>query len=302
MLPRGLSRAMTRAASAGALALLFSRGAKASDTDFSAPDSPLGTSAAALSVLDVRAESGLLGRSFRYTDPLADHSPDLSGRRPPDSVAPATPLLRLRLESYPAAAFTRAWPASLGLHVDVAGTLPTNVRGGLGAPAQGTQSQGHLLLGGQVRIRWAALEFVPRVAWGLHGSYLRMSDGSEGPFPDVTYSFLEFGLRLRAKLDVLTLEGQMALRPGLSAGEVGSAAWFPNTTYLGMATGGAVGWNFHRTLALRVGVDVVQYGLAFDPDVGLPAERVVGGATDQSVSATLGLEWRLPSPAPARSR
>ena|GEM_PF-2480420 len=248
-------------------------------------------------VLDVRAESGLLGRSFRYTDPLADHRPDLSGQRPADNVSPATPLVRLRLEAYPLAAFTRTWPASLGLHVDLSGGLPTHLRGGPGQSAVGTQSQGQLVLGAQARIAARALELVPRIAWGLHGSYVRMNDGSAAPLPDVTYSFLEVGLGLRGRVETLTLEGQLALRPGLSAGGVASAEWFPNATYFGLVTGAAVGWTFHPALSLRFGVDIVQYGLTFNPDVGLPPERVVGGATDQSVAATLGLEWRLFSPA-----
>jgi hypothetical protein len=208
-------------------------------------------------------------------------------------------MLRLRVESYPLAALSRAWPASLGLHVDVSGALPTSVRGGPEQAAVGAQSQGQLLLGGQARIPWAALEFVPHAAWGLHGSYLRLDDGTAAPLPDVTYSFLEFGLRLRGRVEALSLEGHLAFRQGLSAGEIASAEWFPNTTYFGMASGAAVAWNFHRVLALRVGVDFIQYGLTFNPDQGRPPERVVGGATDRSVSATLGLEWRLPSPAPA---
>jgi hypothetical protein len=248
-------------------------------------------------VLDVRAESGVLGRSFRYTDPLADHRADLSGQRPADNVSPGTPVLRLRVESYPLAPFTQAWPASLGLHVDASGGLPTSVRGGPGQATIGTQSQGQLAIGAQMRIRAAALEIVPRVAWGLHGAYVRMTDGSAAPLPDVTYSFLEFGLGLRGRVEMLTIEGQFGLRPGLSAGEVASAEWFPNATYLGLVTGAAVGWTFHPALALRLGVEFIQYGLTFNPEVGLSPERVVGGATDQSVAATLGLEWRLASPA-----
>jgi hypothetical protein len=277
-----------------ALLLLVANAARAEDDGFAATNVPADAVASAPIVLGVRAETGVLGRSLRYTDPL------LRGQRPADNVSPATPMLRLRLESYPLAALSRAWPASLGLHVDVSGALPTDLRGGSEQSSVGTQSQGQLLLGAQGRIRWAALEFTPHAAWGLHGSYLRLDDGTEAPLPDVTYSFLEFGLRLRGRVEALTLEAQLAFRQGLSAGEIASAEWFPNTTYLGVASGVAVAWNVHHALALRVGVDFIQYGLTFNPDPGRPPERVVGGATDRSVSATLGLEWRLPSPAPSK--
>jgi len=256
--------------------------------------------AAEPSVLELNAEVGVLGRAFRYTDPLSDYDPDLSGQRPADNVTPTTPLFRLRVESFPLAALTRAWPAHLGLHADMAGALPTNVRSGPGASVQGSQSQGHLLLGAQGLIPVASLELTPRASFGLHGWYLAQSDGSARPFPNVTYQFLEFGLNARAPVDALSIEGDLAVRAGLSAGEIESAEWFPNTSFYGMVAGVSVGWALHRTLALRLHLEFVQYGLTFNPEVGRPPDRVVGGATDQSVSACLGLEWRLPSPLDAR--
>ena len=180
------------------------------------------------------------------------------------------------------------------------GALPTNVRGAPNEPARGKQSQGQLLLGGQAQIHVAALEIVPRVAWGLHGWYLRLDDGSAPPFPDVTYSFLELGLRLRGSIDALTFEGDLGFRPGLSAGQIQNDAWFPRATFWGMTTGASAGWTFHQALTLRLHVEFVQYGLTLNPEVGRPPELVAGGATDQSVMTTLGLEWRLGSPAPAR--
>jgi hypothetical protein len=239
-------------------------------------------------------EAGVLGRAFRYTDPLSDHRPDLAGQRPVDNVSPATPALRLRVESFPLAPLSGSWLGHLGLHADVQGGLPTSVRGGPNQPVLGQQSQGQLLLGGQGRIPVLALELLPRIAWGLHGWYLSPSDGTEGPFPNLTYEFLEVGLRVRGVVDALSLEGDFGWRAGLSAGEVASPSWFPNTSFAGMTTGVAAGWAFHPGLELRVHLEFIQYGLSFSPDVGSPPERVVGGATDQSVLATLGIGWRLP--------
>jgi len=251
-------------------------------------------------VLDVRAESGLLGRSFRYTDPIADHRPDLAARRPPDNVVPAAATFRLRLESYPLAALTRAWPALIGLHLDLSGSLPTSVRGGPGEPTLGSQTLGQAQVGAQVRLDWGRIELVPRAAWGLHGSYLHWTDPAAPLFPDVTYSYLEFGARLRAHLDGLTLEGRLGVRPLLSLGAVASPQWFPRATGIGMVAGASAGWAFHPSLSLLVNLDFTQYGLAFHPDPTAPPERYVGGANDQSVAVTLGLCWRLPSPARAR--
>jgi len=255
------------------------------------------TPAPKLRALEARLEAGVVGRAFHYTDLLADERVDLANRRPADNVSPATPMLRLRVESFPLAALTRAWPARLGLHVDISGGLPTNVRAAPDEPSQGSQTQGQLLLGGQAQFHWAALEIVPRVAWGLHGWYLALDDGSTPPFPDLTYSFLELGVRLRGTVETLSLEGDLGVRPGLSAGGIESAEWFPNTTFYGVTTGASAGWNFHPAWALRLRVEFVQYGLTLNPEVGRPAERVAGGATDRSVSTSLGLEWRLGSAA-----
>jgi hypothetical protein len=251
-------------------------------------------------VLDVRAESGMLGHSFRYTDPIADHLPDLAAQRPPDNVVPAASTFRLRLESYPLAALTRAWPALIGLHLDLSGSLPTSVRGGPGEALLGSQTQGQAQVGAQVRLDWGTIELLPRAAWGLHGSYLDWTDPAAAPFPDVTYSYLEFGGRLRARVDQLTLEGRLGVRPLLSLGAVGGPAWFPGATGIGMVAGASAGWAFHPSLSLLVNLDFTQYGLSFHPDLGAPPERFVGGANDQFVAVTLGLCWRLPSPARAR--
>lgn len=250
--------------------------------------------ASASDALDVRLEAGILGRAFRYTDPLSEHRPDLAGQRPVDNVSPATPVLRLRVESFPLAPLSGSWLGHLGLHADVQGGLPTSVRGGPNQPVLGQQSQGQLLLGGQGRIPVQALELLPRIAWGLHGWYLSPSSGTERPFPNLTYELIEVGLRVRGVVDALSLEADFGWRTGLSAGEVASPTWFPNTSFVGMTTGVAAGWAFHPQFELRVHLEFIQYGLTFAPDVGSPPERVVGGATDQSVLATMGVSWRLP--------
>lgn len=239
-------------------------------------------------------EGGSLGRSFRYTDPLSERQPELAGQRPLDNLSPGTPVLRLRVHSYPLAPLTRAWPAQLGLHVDLHGGLPTTVRGGPEQPVRGRQSQGQLLLGGQARVPVWALECLPRVAWGLHGWTIAPVDDGAPAFPNLAYEFVEVGLRVRGVVDALTLEGDFAWRVGLSAGEIASAAWFPNTSLRGMTAGVAAGWAVHPVLELRAHLEFVRYGLSFHPDPSGPPERVVGGATDQSVLATLGLRWRLP--------
>lgn len=250
--------------------------------------------AGANDALDVELEGGMLGRTFRYTDPLSERQPEFAGLRPVDNLSPATPALRLRVQSYPLAPLTSAWPAQVGLHVDLQGGLPTNVRGGPDEAVRGHHSQGQLLLGGQVRIPLWAVECVPRVAWGVHGWTLAPADGSAPAFPDLTYEFVEAGLHARGVVEALVLEADFAWRVGLSAGEVASAAWFPNTSLRGMTAGVAAGWAFHPALELRAHLEFVRYGLSFHPDPSGPPERVVGGATDQSVLVTLGLRWRLP--------
>ncbi|MCA9555840.1 MAG: hypothetical protein KC933_37775, partial [Myxococcales bacterium] len=100
-----------------------------------------------------------------------------------------------------------------------------------------------------------------------------------------------------AGLDADVHVGPVVVRPrvgaryALSAGELGSEAWFPEARAWGFDGELALAWAFTRWLTFDARGALTRYHLDLDPAVG--AARVAGGAVDQYWSVFAGATFLL---------
>src|SRR5262249_34095776 len=107
--------------------------------------------------------------------------------------------------------------------------------------------------------------------------------GNRPDIPDVKYSAGAGGLDLR-----LSLFGPVSLLAGaaylyaLPVGEIGTAAWFPHQSCMGVDGLLGFGIELSSDFEIRLQGQIQQYGFSFKPQPGDP--KVAGGATDRYLS------------------
>jgi hypothetical protein len=116
--------------------------------------------------------------------------------------------------------------------------------------------------------------------------------GDRPSIPNVKYSAIAGGLDLR-----LSLFGPVSLLAGasyrylLSVGEIGTAAWFPHQSSMGVDAMLGFGIELGSSFEIRITGQLQRYGFSFHPEPGDPF--VAGGATDTYLGGTAVLAWRL---------
>jgi len=228
--------------------------------------------------LDIAAGAALFTRNFSYNEDL---NQSLQGYSLGAAVAPAVQL---------------TWAPLFGGRVYLTGHIAMSV--GLQSKAQdGTSYPTKALVwGAGLGYRFLIGE---KSHLGLEARFERqtftISGTASNPrpdIPDVGYSALAAGVDFRFSLfGPVSFLGGAAYRHLFSVGEIGSAAWFPRQTSMGLDANVGFGIELGRSFEIRLMGAVQRYGFTFNPEPGDP--HVAGGATDTYLSGGLWLAWRL---------
>ena len=110
--------------------------------------------------------------------------------------------------------------------------------------------------------------------------------------PNVHYSALAAGVDLRFSLfGPVSLLGKASYRYLFSVGEIGSAAWFPRQSSMGVDAQLGIGVELGSSFEIRIMGTLQRYGFTFNPEPGDP--HVAGGATDTYLGGGMWVAWRL---------
>jgi hypothetical protein len=110
--------------------------------------------------------------------------------------------------------------------------------------------------------------------------------------PDVHYRAAAVGLDLRFSLfGPVSLLGKGSYRYLFSVGEIGTAAWFPRQSSMGVDAQLGIGVELGSSFEIRILGTLQRYGFTFHPEPGDP--HVAGGATDTYLSGGMLLAWRI---------
>jgi hypothetical protein len=237
----------------------------------------------ALAALRLGIGGAALFRQLRWTDD--------GGALAPYTLSPG-PELRVWFEAYPAAFATDGFAANIG----VFGKLDY----GFGATSQTpppasqklTTKYMDFLAGLKVRIPFGVA--IPYVAgaYGMQKFALEPPDNSR---PNFNYSFIHAGAGSRfqftPELDLDVGAGFLyVMNPGSSAGEIAAPQpLYPRATANGIDAFLSLGYRVMSLLAVRVGVDFRQFGVATGWRTGDTSVRA-GGAVDRNITAWGGLE------------
>jgi hypothetical protein len=239
----------------------------------------------------------MYSRSFRYSDTLAQLYPAGDFTDLPSYSLPLAPMAYVEASYFPLAGTENPILQNIGLTGSFELGFATDVN-----YAGTTLSQTHYRydVGLRGRIPIGAFSIQPVVAYGGHNFSIGSPPGGPAPFPSVNYSLIEMGSDVFWRLHPITIRAYGRFLLPLGLGDVGSAAWFPSAKGLGSHWGGEVGFAVSEAFDILVNVDGRIYGLNFNPlPDGTPPEKVAGGATDQYISASLGLGFHFPkTPAP----
>jgi hypothetical protein len=229
-------------------------------------------------VLDIAAGAALFTRNFSYNDDLYQ---TLQGYSLGAAVAPAVELTWSPLfggRGY----FTGHIAMSVGLQSkDQAGnSFPTQ------ALAWGAGLGYRFLIGEKSHVGLEAR--FERQGFTISGT----ASNPKPDIPDVGYSALAVGVDLRFSLfGPVSLLGGAAYRHLFAVGEIGSAAWFPRQSGMGVDANVGIGVELGRSFEIRILGTLQRYGFSFNPEPGDP--KVAGGATDTYLSGGMLLAWRL---------
>lgn len=142
-----------------------------------------------------------------------------------------------------------------------------------------------------VRLPMVPVEIRPHAGYGIHDFAFDGASGGQTPLPDVRYEHLLVGTSVIVHVaDVLDVRLRGSWLPVLSLGEIGEPDWFPH------ATGGGVEAELGATfmvgagLGIRVSGEWRRFFLSMNPEPG--DAHVAGGAVDQHLGGSVGLEWR----------
>jgi len=229
-------------------------------------------------VLDVAAGAALFTRDFTYKDDLYQ---SLQGYSLSAAVAPAVEI---------------TWSPLFGGRGYLTGHIAMSV--GLQSKAQdGTSYPTQALAwGAGLGYRFLIGE---RSHVGIEARFERqgftISSTASNPrpdIPDVGYSALAAGVDLRFSLfGPVSLLGGAAYRYLFSVGEIGTAAWFPHQSSMGVDAHVGIGVELGSSFEIRILGALQRYGFSFNPEPG--DAHVAGGATDTYLSGGLQLAWRL---------
>jgi hypothetical protein len=112
--------------------------------------------------------------------------------------------------------------------------------------------------------------------------------------PDVAYQYVRPGVDARFGFGPFGVGVYVGYRLVLSAGGVQDAVWFPNAKVSAVDAGFFVTYELVPSLHALAGFDVRRYGYDMHSSpADLASRDVAGGAIDQYLAGSLGIEWRL---------
>jgi hypothetical protein len=243
-------------------------------------------------------------RNLSYDDVPAQSTGGLR-----DYNMPLGSALELAATWYPAAHFTGGFAANLGLDVAFSQALgmeshdcrpARDAQGNCTAPAAVADfptSSRWYSVGARFRIPVGTTEPYAQLAYGGHSFSTSVPTGAEPEFemPDVSYSFLRLGGGVRLPVGPLIVEPRLAYLFLLGLGDFEAADWFPG------ASGGAleamlrVGFPLSETFEVQASLNYLAYGLSMTVEPGGNINRAAGSASDQYLSGSLGIEYRIPA-------
>ncbi len=110
--------------------------------------------------------------------------------------------------------------------------------------------------------------------------------------PDVGYSAVAAGVDLRFSLfGPVSLLGGVYYQYLFSVGEIGTTAWFPHQSSMGLSAHLGFGVMLGSAFEIRVEGGLQRYGFTFNPQPGDP--HIAGGATDTYLGGGVLLGWML---------
>ena len=228
--------------------------------------------------LDLALGAALFTRDFTYKDDLYQ---ELQGYSLGGAVAPALEI---------------TWAPLFGGRVYLTGHLAASI--GLQSKAQDGTSYPTQALSWGAGLGYRFL-IGEKSHLGLEARFERqlftISGTASSPkpaIPDVGYSALAAGLDFRFSLfGPVSLLGGAAYRHLFAVGEIGTAAWFPRQSSMGVDANLGIGVELGSSFEIRIRGALQRYGFTFNPEPGDP--HIAGGATDTYLCGGLWLAWRL---------
>ncbi|MGZ6132399.1 MAG: hypothetical protein ACXWLF_10245 [Myxococcaceae bacterium] len=229
-------------------------------------------------VLDLAAGAGIFSRNFSYNQDIYQ---SLLGYSLGSGIAPAVKV---------------TWAPLFGQRGYVTGHLGMSV--GLKSTAvDGTSYPSQLLawgLGLGYRFLIGEKSHVGlELGYERQGFTISGTPASPRPdIPDVGYSALAAGVDLRFSLfGPVSLLGGVSYRYLFSVGEIGTAAWFPHQSSMGVEANLGIGVMLGSAFEIRIQGGLQRYGFTFNPVPG--DAHVAGGATDTYLGGGVFLGWML---------
>jgi hypothetical protein len=265
--------------------------------DVSADETDMSTEEMADEALPPRLLEAALGmrlysRSFRYTDTLAQALPAGKFQDLPAYALAAAPMPYIELGVFPLVKSSSVFLQNIGVVGGFEMGIATDVNYA-GTKLDQTHLRYHVGL--KYRIPVGRVSIQPVVEYGGHQFSITAPSGVPAPFPSVNYSMLEVGSDLVWLADPITIRAYGRFLLPFALGDVASSNWFPSASALGTNWGGQVGFAVTPMIDVLVNVDARVYGLDFNQiEDTTSADKVAGGATDQYVSASLGIGFHFP--------
>jgi hypothetical protein len=223
---------------------------------------------------------GALFRQLRWTDD--------NGALAPYTLSPG-PEFRVWFEAFPAAFATAGFAANIGLY----GHLNYGFGASSKTPAGMNLTTKYMdFLGGlKVRIPLGSVQPFLAGAYAMQKFSLEPADPSR---PNFNYSFIHAGAGARfqftPELDMNVGAGFLyVMNPGSAAGEIKAPNLYPRAAANGVDVTLSLSYRAISMVAVRLGVDFRQFGVATGWTMTNPALRA-GGATDRNITVWGGLE------------
>jgi hypothetical protein len=258
------------------------------DEDDTAQESEPDSDGQGPSPLDVGLAFVGFSRSFDYND-------DLSGLRTYDLGL--GPTVGLKLHWYPAAHFSDGFAANVGL--ELRGAFAFALDSALDDVSFPTSAR---TLGGGLRVRFPIGDHELAALAGLANQTFAIDKADdngvqvEPGVPSTSYTYLRLGAELRFALgDTFAIGLAAAYLPVLSTGELEDDLWFPRASASGIEGEMSLSYALSPAFEVLGSVGLQRFAFSFDPKPeDVAANRAIaGGATDQYLSGTLGVRWRL---------
>lgn len=199
---------------------------------------------------------------------------------------------------YPGAHFTSNFLSNLGVFGAADFGMGMVARFNVeGETSRYSASASRLRFGAIVRIpvveRFTAMAHVGYSRHEVTTSDVAVNDGAPRPnIPNVLFNGFRGGLGVRLRLiGTLEFDAGGSFQTVVGKGEIGSDAYFPDTTAFAIDAGGGLSIQLVDHIRLRAGAEWQRYFLTLHP--GDDVTYYAQGAVDQYITATASIQWTL---------